>query len=232
MTKAGLSGLSSAPLLVGIAAVGLLASPVKAAPALTRTFTGFTDAFQPTAWDPLQQGTATGTQDATTMTFAVPQTAGTSYTFTFDTTKLDGTLNTVPPAEAANYKFKSGVATFNWTWNFTAGDLGALYPFSTVIGLNSTSLTVPTGGNLFDVSGYVNSGTGTTLAVNSPTSFGFKLASNGGLTPNGATASLTNFSFVATYEAVPGPLPVAGAVGGFLWSRKLRRRLKLARTTA
>jgi len=51
---------------------------------------------------------------------------------------------------------------------------------------------------------------------------------NGGL----STLKVTNFSFVATYQQVPGPLPVAAAGAGFAWSRKLRRRLKTAGLSA
>jgi len=38
----------------------------------------------------------------------------------------------------------------------------------------------------------------------------------------------TGFQYTATYREVPGPLPVAAAVGAFAWSRTIRRRLSSA----
>jgi hypothetical protein len=68
---------------------------------------------------------------------------------------------------------------------------------------------------------------------------GGRCASNGtgtncipnGTSPNFSGMSIltvSNFQFVATYESVPGPLPLAAAASGFAWSRKLRRRIKTA----
>jgi hypothetical protein len=39
---------------------------------------------------------------------------------------------------------------------------------------------------------------------------------------------VSDFEYVATYKEVPGPLPVAAAVGAFAWSRTIRRRLSAA----
>jgi hypothetical protein len=38
----------------------------------------------------------------------------------------------------------------------------------------------------------------------------------------------SSFQYTATYKEVPGPLPVAAAVGAFAWSRTIRRRLSSA----
>lgn len=38
----------------------------------------------------------------------------------------------------------------------------------------------------------------------------------------------SGFQYTATYKEVPGPLPVAAAVGAFAWSRTIRRRLSSA----
>jgi hypothetical protein len=38
----------------------------------------------------------------------------------------------------------------------------------------------------------------------------------------------SGFQYTANYKEVPGPLPVAAAVGAFAWSRTIRRRLSAA----
>jgi hypothetical protein len=45
------------------------------------------------------------------------------------------------------------------------------------------------------------------------------------------TGNISDFQFVAEYE-VPGPLPIVGAAAAFAWSRRLRTRLKSAKTLA
>lgn len=58
--------------------------------------------------------------------------------------------------------------------------------------------------------------------------FGFNVERAGGASSLATgTAVINNFKVSAEYE-VPGPLPLAGAVAAFAWSRKLRNRLKLS----
>lgn len=54
--------------------------------------------------------------------------------------------------------------------------------------------------------------------------FKFELASLGTL----ADIDIYDISVDAIYKEVPGPLPVAAAVGAFAWSRRIRRRLNSA----
>lgn len=76
--------------------------------------------------------------------------------------------------------------------------------------------------------GATDTGTVTNQSVRAGDVFGF---TNVRFFPSGAgiaTGTISNFQFIAEYAAVPGPLPIAGAMAGFAWSRKLRRRLKSA----
>jgi len=41
----------------------------------------------------------------------------------------------------------------------------------------------------------------------------------------GSQGRVSGFAYLANYKEVPGPLPVAAAVGAFAWSRRIRRRL-------
>lgn len=102
-------------------------------------------------------------------------------------------------------------------------------------------------GSSTDTSNFVLTGAGVAGAVDKNDVFGWesahptggRCASNGtgtncipnGTSPNFSGMSIltvSNFQFVATYESVPGPLPLAAAASGFAWSRKLRRRIKTA----
>ena len=220
----------SAPWLAGSAIASVLfAAPASAAPSFTRTFNGFTDAFAPSAWTQDLQGSGTATLSGTQMVLRTTSNAGLSE-YTFTSSNLDGTYDGDPGNESL-YKFKSGTATFDWAWTFQPGDFGTQYPFESVVGSNTSLLSKFNGGDSTIRSNFDNNATGATLAVNTPDAFGFRLTSNGGV-GFGSAAVVQNFSFTAEYVRVPGPLPAAAAMGGFLWSRKLRRRLKAARTTA
>ena len=221
----------SAPWLAGSAIASVLfAAPASAAPSLTRTFNGFTDAFAPSAWTNATQTAGTASLSETQMQIQVTNAIGSSSEYTFTSSNLDGTYDGDPGNESL-YKFKSGTATFDWFWTFQSGDIGSQYPFESVVGSNTSLYSNFNGGDPFVRSSYDNTGSATTLAVNTPDAFGFRLTSNGGV-GFGSAAVIQNFSFTAEYVRVPGPLPAAAAMGGFLWSRKLRRRLKAARTTA
>lgn len=221
----------SAPWLAGSAIASVLfAAPVSAAPSFTRTFNGFTDAFAPGAWTKATQTAGTASLSETQMQLQVTNAVGSSSEYTFTSSNLDGTYDGDPGNESL-YKFKSGTATFDWFWTFQPGDFGTQYPFETVVGSNTSLLSKFNGGDNTIRSNFDNTATGATLAVNTPDAFGFRLTGNGGI-GFGSAAVVQNFSFTAEYVRVPGPLPAAAAMGGFLWSRKLRRRLKAARTTA
>ena len=229
------SALVAAPLV----AVALFA-PAQAAPALTRTFTGFGNgtAFAPNQWTKTTRSGGTGTLNSTTMTIVAndnnPNGGGAQYEFT-PSSRLDSFADPAWPAPVGNqyYEFINGTATFNWSWTWPTGQAtGNTYPLETFVGSNTpTTLWTFNGttiGELSDFSKYTSSGTAT-FTVNTPDGFGFRMFGNtGGNFQADATATITNWSFAANYRLVPGPLPAAAALAGFAWSRRLRRRLQSA----
>ena len=218
-------------------AAAALFAPAQAA-TLQRTFTGFSGAFAANQWAKSVTNDGTGTLTTTTMTITAtdtdPDGGGAQYTFT-PSSKLDSFADPGWPAPVGNqyYQFVSGTATFDWSWTWPTDEaLGNNYPLQTFIGsaapttlwkFNGTTL-----GDYSDITKYTTSGSGT-LEVNTPDGFGFRMfGSSGGNVMADATATITNFQFVANYRLVPGPLPAAAAVAGFAWSRRLRRRLQAA----
>lgn len=219
----------------------IIASPIffAVAPsqaAITKTFNGFTQAFAPGKFDITTTPDGTADFTPTTLTLVRNRTAGT----TPDVSYLINSafMETFKPAGAGNVKFLSGV--YSYDWNITSGTQvggGALnaYNFSqTESGQTPIKFaypaTPPTSGAL-----NIATGTGANIAPElvDTSKFGWFLtkSNNQGKDPTNATATISNFVFTATYETVPGPLPLAGAAAAFAWSRRLRRRLKTAQTS-
>jgi len=71
-----------------------------------------------------------------------------------------------------------------------------------------------------------DSGSITSLLLASGASFGFRVITSDNV-GNSGILSITNFSAtpVTTPASVPGPLPLAGGLTAFAWSRRLRCRL-------
>jgi hypothetical protein len=218
--------MAKAAILASPLALSLVASPAEAA--LSKTFTGFTDVFAPANWTPTKTGDGSGSLDSTTMTLtATDSNPSGGFQYRFNTAKLSTTV----PAGAVS--FKSGTATFDWTWTFTAGTPGLIYPFQSFVGTDPpATLWTFNGPSSTEPGDYTLSGT-STVNVAAGETFGFRISSqfSGNLFPD-STGTITNFVFNADYNPVPGPLPVAGAAAGFAWSRKLRRRLKAAKASA
>jgi len=234
------------PLPSILAKTAVVAAPLAAAalfaPAqattLQRTFTGFSGAFAPNQWTKNVVNDGTGTLTSTTMTIkatdANPNGGGAQYTFT-PSSRLDSFADPAWPAPVGNqyYEFVSGTASFSWNWVWPTGQAnGNTYPLQTFVGSNTPetlwTFNGSTIGELSDYSKYTTSGTAS-FNVSTPDGFGFRMFGNtGGNFQADATATITNFQFVANYRLVPGPLPAAAAVAGFAWSRRLRRRLQAA----
>lgn len=239
------AALVAAPILLG-------ATPSHAT--LTQTFTGFQGVFAPANWSRSTLGTGTtqfgtgGTTDPNTPPFVPIAPGGTSATtikftvngkttasaaqFTFNTSRL-ATAITPPP----NYYYDRGEFSFNWTWTFANGTLGTGNPFTYFADTNiATDLWSFNGSNVLeaiDPAYYTVKGTVPDVDVASGNVFGFRLATAGASSLYGlAEATISNFSFTAYFEPVPGPLPLAVAAAGFAWSRRLRNRLKLGRASA
>ena len=231
------SFLSKAAVVAAPLVAAALFAPAQAN-TLTRTFTGFSDAFAPNQWTKTIVNDGTGTLTSTTMTIKAtdtnPNGGGAQYTFT-PSSKLDDFVDPAWAAPVGNqyYKFVDGTATFSWSWVWPTGQAnGNTYPLQTFVGSDvPDTLWTFSGTTLADLSNYsayTTSGTGT-FNVSTPDGFGFRMLGNtGGNIQADATAAITNFQFVANYRLVPGPLPAAAAAAGFAWSRRLRRRIRAA----
>jgi len=225
----------------------IIASPVFFAVApsqaltLTRTFNGFTEAFAPANWT-VDTSSGSSAQSATftptTLTMQRGVQNGTTPTVNYavsssllESFKPDITPGVVNPGAV---KFISGV--FSYSWNIitnTPNNGGRVaYDFSQT----ETSQTpiefafTPANTNLTNISG---TGDNIATALVDTNKFGWflKKTNNTGGALTTTTATISNFVFTATYETVPGPLPLAGAAAAFAWSRRIRRRLKTAQAS-
>ena len=116
------------------------------------------------------------------------------------------------------------------TWTVTNGSAAALLSFDWALAtLPTTTATTQTvsylvGSTVTDISSSAgSSGSFTSIALAAGESFGFRVttADNNG---DYGTLSITNFTD-ANDVPVPGPLPLAGGIAAFSWSRRLRRRI-------
>lgn len=220
----------------------IIASPIFFAVApshavtLTRTFNGFTEAFAPSEWTTATSPSGTATFTPTTLTLDRQRTIGSTPVVSYVVTK--NLLERFRPLGVGAVTFLSGV--FSYDWHITSqtpnnGGLGA-YNFSqTETGQTSIKFAYPaappTTGPL-----NVADGTGANIAsvLLDNSKFGWFLTKTnnvGSPDPSFAHATISNFVFTATYEQVPGPLPLFGAAAAFAWTRGLRRRLKSAQTS-
>ena len=146
-------------------------------------------------------------------------------------------METFRPLGVGAVKFLSGVYSYDWHITSDTSNNGGLtaYDFSqTESGQAPIKLAytapAPVGPP------FILSGTGANIApaLVDTSHFGWFLTKSNNIgtpTNSNATATISNFVFTATYETVPGPLPLAGAAAAFAWSRRLRRRLKTAQTS-
>jgi len=120
------------------------------------------------------------------------------------------------------------------TWSLTNTGPSALINFDW--DLETFGETNQTASYLVNLSDFVlssndgDTGNITSLLLASGASFGFRVitSDNNG---NSGILSITNFSAtpVTNPASVPGPLPLAGGVAAFAWSRRLRSRLRRSR---
>ena len=220
----------------------IIASPIffavapSQAATLTKTFNGFTEAFDPGEFILTTNGSGTATFTPTTLTLVRQRTTGSTPVVEYKVT--NSLMEDFRPLGVGPVKFLSGV--YSYDWHITSetsnnGGLGA-YDFSqTETGQTSIKFaypaTPPTTAPL-----NVADGSGANIASElvDNSEFGWSLTKTnnvGSPTTSNATATISNFVFTATYETVPGPLPLVGAAAAFAWSRRLRRRLKSAQTS-
>lgn len=235
-TKASALSRPKSLLLKGIKA-GLIAGPIlfaaapsHAASTVTKTFTGFTEAFAPANWALTQTGgAAAATVNVHAITLSRPANAGTTAAvFTASTALLDA----FKPTNAITFLY--GSPSFNWEWQTSINMNNtalARYQFSPQVGGIVSS--VKWNPQISAVANQVYTGSVNPLTVIAPGgSFGFSHIKTAGGSAATTTGTIGTFTFEAVYSAVPGPLPLAAAAAGFAWSRKLRRRLKTAQFAA
>lgn len=214
------AALISAPVLFAVA-------PSQAAP-LSVTWNSFAGPFASSNWSMnTAQGGSIAGWGTSELRLGRPVNGGSTPSLTY----------TINPAVFEQYKpagTKFAYATLSYDWNWSTNSLGASVPsynFSTVETLEGVATTYrfsPSTGTAKTASGSQS-----IASLLADDSFGFfhrKTGSTGG-TGTAATGTISNFSFTAYYQEVPGPLPVAGAAAAFAWSRRLRRRLKTAQAT-
>jgi hypothetical protein len=215
--------------------VALIASPIllSAAPShavsLTRTFTGFTDAFAQgnSNWTVVTGGGSAANFTPTSLGLVRPGAAGASpsVSYLLDPTIFETTYVPVT-ANGRAVKFLGGQVSYTWSWLSTS-------PSAAAGGYNfqATENYVSVNPEFNPASGTTATGTYTGNALPAYGSFGFIHTRSAPNTTGNATGTISNFQFIAQYETVPGPLPLAGAAAAFAWSRRLRRRLKTAQAS-
>jgi hypothetical protein len=117
------------------------------------------------------------------------------------------------------------------TWSLTNTGPNALIHFDW--GLETFAETNQTASYLVNLTDVVlssidgDSGSVSSLLVASGASFGFRVITSDNV-GNSGILSITNFSAkpVTNPASVPGPLPLAGGVAAFAWSRRLRSRVR------
>jgi hypothetical protein len=218
----------------------LVASPVllSAAPshAVTRVFTGFTEAFAPANWSLVGAGgyAGTATIDSSSLTLIRPTEPNQPNQISpIATYAISSALLESFPKPAYAGAFKSGTYSFDWTWSTTStvANSADRYVFApTVDGIAGAKFNPALAAANTPFSGSVSN---YATVVDGQTIGFFHTKTSGG--GNGdSTGVISNFVFEATYQYVdvPGPLPLAGAAAGFAWSRRLRNRLRNAQTNA
>lgn len=220
----------------------IIASPIffavapSQAATLTKTFNGFSEAFAPGEFTTLTNGNGTATFTPTTLTLVRQVATGSTPVVNYKVTK--SLMETFRPLNVGAVKFLSGVYSYNWhitSGTSNNGGLGA-YNFSqTESGQTPIKFAYPATPPT-TAPGNVATGTGANIAsvLVDNSEFGWFLTKSnniGSPSNSNATATISNFVFTATYETVPGPLPLVGAAAAFAWSRRLRRRLKTAQTS-
>jgi hypothetical protein len=219
----------------------IIASPIffavapSQAATLTKTFNGFSEAFAPGEFITTTNGNGSATFTPTTLTLVRQRTTGSTPVVKYQVTNT--LMETWRPLGVGAVKFLSGVYSYNWqitSGTSNNGGLGA-YNFSqTEVGQTTRKLAFPA--TPPQTPANRASGTGNNLATNlvDGSEFGWFLTKSnniGSPSNSNATATISNFVFTATYETVPGPLPLVGAAAAFAWSRRLRSRLKTAQTS-
>lgn len=113
--------------------------------------------------------------------------------------------------------------TVSFAWNFSTADRDGPYydPFGYLLGTSFTQLTSDGGGST--QSGFIS------FSVLTGEVFGFRQYSRDSYGGRAST-TISNFNGPTAPASVPGPLPILGVGAAFAYSRRLRRRINLAKS--
>jgi hypothetical protein len=106
---------------------------------------------------------------------------------------------------------EAALLSFDWALNTFPNSGDTNQSVSYLVGLSETVIGSGSGGGNGNFSG---------IALAAGESFGFRVTTANNVGDYGIL-SITNF----TAATVPGPLPLAGGIAAFSWSRRLRRRI-------
>ena len=220
---ATLAGLSAA-----LITTGLLPATARAA--------GFSGSFDPANWsivnvgggDPVQTLTSTGSPPLTSAEYycgngndvacadLVDASTGSVDVVGSVVTSTGGGTTASPRTTtwSVTNGAQSSVLSFNWALATDASGAGN-QSFSYLIGGNETSL-----GSTDGDSGFLSN-----IALDAGETFGFRVTTSDN-TGDYGVLSIFSFDAVNTPASVPGPLPLAGGIAAFSWSRRLRSRIR------
>lgn len=115
----------------------------------------------------------------------------------------------------------AGLVSFNWS--FLSDDDAQYDPFGYLVGGVFTKLTDDSGAMLIPQSGTAS------FSVLAGQFFGFRQNSTDSKYGRAST-TISNFNGPTAPASVPGPLPILGVGAAFAYSRRLRRRINLAKS--
>ena len=194
---------------LGLMTTGLASAFVLTAPSHAVTLqSGFAGDYTPANW------TTTVSGDGSVDTTDAPG----SITLTGGTRSINGGYTTYTANATA-----AGQVSFSWDYSRAFSGSSS---FSYVINSNYTLINTGSGSSATGITSF-------NVAIGDI--FGFDVG-NGGSVPFGlATVTISNFSApipssAPSTESVPGPLPILGVAAAFGCSRKLRRRINLAKS--
>jgi len=213
-----------------IAAPVLLAAAPSEAVSVKTTVNGFTGEFAPANWTRVFGASGTGntsTVTPTTITLSKRASNSTPITVSAGIALSDTLFNALRPSGAG--RLLSWTATGNYDWSIVTAPNTK---FDFTASSNADSETLNTSSSITD--GSFTAGDSYALTPFDPSvgdELTFAVRRIGNSVTGSGTGVIDNFQFIAEYD-VPGPLPVVGAAAAFAWSRRLRNRLKSAKTLA
>ena len=127
-----------------------------------------------------------------------------------------GTANTVRTTTwTVTNGAQSSVLSFSWALATLASSTATNQRVSYLIGAIETPISSTAG----------DAGSLTNITVGASETFGFRVTTDDNISDYGVL-TISSFDAVNSPASVPGPLPLAGGIAAFSWSRRLRRRIR------